>query len=160
MHRWSSITRKEAALCAQPTSQPLACACPLMLHPLQQGCLSMLGEVHNVWEKKKSLLCHPKMHWAGDSFMLGSGILRYWRISCWKEFTLRLPCGSVLLGISCLMAFTLMSALRLGWERQLTMVVYCPFLKELLCRSHHNSWPPSVTHSSWMPLVANVPLGQ
>lgn len=77
----------------------------------------MLGEVYNVWEKKKFLLCYLKMYWVGDSFMLGFGILRYWRIFCWKEFMLRLFCGLVLLGISCLMVFILMSVLRLGWER-------------------------------------------
>ena len=50
----------------------------------------------------KSLIGLPNTHCAGDSFMLGSGVLRYWSMACCRESVSRLPFRSVLLRMRCL----------------------------------------------------------
>ena len=39
----------------------------------------------------KSLMGQPITHWAGDSLVLGSGVLRYCRIAHWSESVFKLP---------------------------------------------------------------------
>jgi hypothetical protein len=45
----------------------------------------------------KSLIGRPKMHSAGESFVVGSGVFRYWRIAIWRASVSRVPLGPVLL---------------------------------------------------------------
>ena len=52
----------------------------------------------------------PNTHWAGDSFVLGSRVLQYWRMVYCRE-SVEMPLGSVLL-ISHLAVFTPISALQ------------------------------------------------
>ena len=52
----------------------------------------------------KSLIGRPNTHWAGDNFVSGSGVLRYWRMVHCNASVSRLPVGLVLLVISRLTA--------------------------------------------------------
>ena len=54
----------------------------------------------------KSLMGRPNTHCAGESLVLASGVLRYWRMACWSEFVSRLPCASVLSVIIRITVFT------------------------------------------------------
>ena len=54
----------------------------------------------------KSLIGQPNTHWAGDSFVAGSGVFRYWSMVCCRALVFRLPCGSVLLEMSHLTVVT------------------------------------------------------
>ena len=65
----------------------------------------------------KSLIGLPKTHWAGNSFVAGSGVFRYCSMARCKASVFRLPCGSVLLVMSRLTVLTPISALQFecGW---------------------------------------------
>ena len=61
----------------------------------------------------KSLMGRPNTHCAGESLVLASGVLRYWRMARWSEFVSRLPCASVLSVIIRFTVFTPISARQL-----------------------------------------------
>ena len=110
----------------------------------------------------KSLIGLPKTHWAGDSFVLGSGVLRYCSMACWNALVSRLPCASVLLVMSRLTVFTPTSALQLECGNATDDRRWCTphSLRNCCVDLAMNSGPPSVAHSSGMPYVANVRLRQ
>ena len=58
----------------------------------------------------KSLMGRPNTHWAGESFVLESGVLRYCRMARWSESVSRLPCASVLSVMRRFTVFTPISA--------------------------------------------------
>lgn len=60
----------------------------------------------------KSLIGQLNTHWAGDNFVAGSGVLRYWRMARCSALVSRLPVGLVLLVIIRLTVFTATSALQ------------------------------------------------
>ena len=59
-----------------------------------------------------SLMGLPKIHWAGDSLVLVSGVFWCCSMPCWNALVLRLPLGLVLLVFSCLTVFTPISVLQ------------------------------------------------
>ena len=61
----------------------------------------------------KSLIGLPNTHLAGDSFVAGSCVFRYWSMAHCKALLLRLPCGSVLLVMSRLTVLMPISAVQL-----------------------------------------------
>ena len=76
---------------------------------IQVGC----GSYFPRWIGMKSRIDLPKRHWAGDSLVLLSGVLRYCNIALRKQFVLRQPLAPVFLKSSLLMVFTPTSALQL-----------------------------------------------
>lgn len=63
----------------------------------------------------KSLMGRPNTHWAGESLVLASGVLRYCRMARWSESVSRLPCAFVLSVMIRFTVFTPISALQLEW---------------------------------------------
>ena len=106
----------------------------------------------------KSLIGLPNTHWAGESFVLGSGVLRYWSMACCSVFVSRLPCGSVLLVISHLTVFTPISARQFECGNATEDSRWCTphSLRNCCVAAAVNSGPPSVAHSSGMPNITNV----
>ena len=68
----------------------------------------------------KSLIGWPNTHSAGDSFVAGSGVFRYWSMAHCRASVFRLPCRSVLLVMSRLTVLTLISSLQFecGWATE------------------------------------------
>ena len=63
----------------------------------------------------KSLIGLPKTHIAGESYVAGSGVLRYCSIATRNASVLRSPLGEVLDVIRRLTVLTPISALQLEW---------------------------------------------
>ena len=63
----------------------------------------------------RSLIGRPNTHSAGDCFVEGSGLFRYWSITFWNASIERSPSVPVFPAISLLMVFTPISALQLLW---------------------------------------------
>ena len=106
----------------------------------------------------KSLIGWPNTHWAGDNFVSGSGVLRYWRMARCSASVSRLPVGLMLLVIGHLTVFTATSALQFECGNATDYKRWCT---PQSFRNWHvtvtvNSGPPSVTHSSGMPNVVNM----
>ena len=98
----------------------------------------------------KSLIGLPNTHWAGDSFVFGSGVLRYWRMARCRKFVSRLLFGSVLSVMSRFHDNFSSTALQhVPCDRQLQKAYW-------RVAAAVNSGPPAVAHSSGMPNVANA----
>ena len=98
----------------------------------------------------KSLIGRPNTHWAGDNFVSGSGVLRYWRMARCSALVLKLPVGLVLLVISRLTVLTPTSALQFECGNATDNKRWCTPQSS---RNWHvtaavNSGPPSIAHSS------------
>ena len=61
----------------------------------------------------KSLIGRPKIHMAGDSFVSGSGVFRYWRMARWSLSVSSSPLGPVLEVMMRFAVFTPISARQL-----------------------------------------------
>ncbi len=46
----------------------------------------------------KSLIGRPNTHIAGDNFVSGSGVFRYWRIARWTPICIEFPIGTSVVG--------------------------------------------------------------
>ena len=106
----------------------------------------------------KSLIGRPNTHWAGDNFVSGSGVLRYWRMARCNASVSRLPGGLVLLVISRLTVFTVTSALQFECGNATDDRRWCTpqSFRNWLITAAVNSGPPSVTHLSGIPNVVNM----
>ena len=65
----------------------------------------------------KSRMGRPKTHIAGDSFVSGSGVLRYWSIALYTASVSSSPFGPVLSVMSRFIVFTPISAQQLLWGK-------------------------------------------
>ena len=106
----------------------------------------------------KSLICLPNTHMAGDTFVVGSGVLRCWRIARWKVSVSRFPLGSVLDMMSRLADLTPISARQLEWGNATDDFLWCTpqSRRNFWLALATNSGPPSDDSSSGMPKVENV----
>ena len=106
----------------------------------------------------KSRIGQPKTHWAGDNFVSGSGVLRYWRMARCSASVSRLPVGLVLLLVSRLTVFKATSALQFECGNATDDKRWCTpqSFRNWHVTAAVNSGPPSIAHSSGMPNVVNM----
>ena len=90
--------------------------------------------------------------------MAGSGVFQYWSMAHCKASVFRLPCGSVLLVMSCLTVLMPISALQFecGWATEDRQCCTPQSFRNWHVADTVNLGPPSITHSSRMPNVPNM----
>ena len=106
----------------------------------------------------KSLIGKPNTHWAGDSFVTGSGVFQYWSMARCRALVFRLLCGSVLLVMSRWQFLMPISALQFECGCGTDDRWWCTpqsFRKRHVTDAV-NLGQPSVAHSSRMPNVPNM----
>ena len=101
----------------------------------------------------RSLIGLPKMHIAGDSLVVGSGVFLYCRMAFWNASMLMSPSFPVLPVINSLMVLTPTSALQLlcGMATELRRWCTPQLRRNCLELWATNSGPPSDDSSSGMP---------
>ena len=106
----------------------------------------------------KSLIGRPKIAIAGESFVSGSGVLRYWSMATLNASVLSSPLGDVLDVIIRLTVFTPISAPQFecgNATKDLRWWMPQSRRNFRVCEAM-NSGPPSLDSSSGMPNVMNV----
>ena len=88
----------------------------------------------------KSRMGRLKTHIAGDSFVSGSGVLRYWSIALCTASVSSSPSGPVLSVMSRFILFTPISARQLLWGKP--PVVHAPSVKEIPGLGGGELWSP------------------
>ena len=106
----------------------------------------------------RSLIGRPKTHWAGDNFVVWSGVLRYINMARWNVSVSSLPLASVLSIIIRFDVLTPTSALQLLCGKATEERRWCTpqLVRKVRVAAAVNSGPPSEDSSSSMPNVATT----
>ena len=101
----------------------------------------------------RSLTGLPNTHMAGDIFVVGSGVFRYWRIAAWNASMLMAPFFPTLPVINLLTVLTPTSALQFLCGNATELRQWCTphWRRNSLVVWDTNSGPPSNESSSGMP---------
>ncbi len=156
---WSPMWRGGSFLeCSAHVSRDLACRCLraaslCAVTALQVG----VGWYFPSRTGSRSLICLPKMIWAGDSLVTGSGVLRNVRTARWTASVSSCPELSTLLVIRRFIDFTAISALQLLWGNatELSRWWIPHSFRNRCVLPDVNSGPPSDASSSGTPNVTN-----